>query len=146
MEDIAPKLYEKIEKAFTGKVNRDLDIRAFKEKLRNSQAKPEDVSLYARALGECASAALIENIRQDELPDGKLYWNIAERTIKPLLERVHRMVNDAALEIQKQIDSTRNVHLNPVRAEFPEERIRALLNGLMQALEEAGEDGEEEII
>ena len=74
MEDIAPKLYEKIEKAFTGKVNRNMDIRAFKEKLRNSQAKPEDVSLYARALGECASAALIENIRQDELPDGKLYW------------------------------------------------------------------------
>ena len=104
MEDIAPKLYEKIEKAFTGKVNRDMDIRAFKEKLRNSQAKPEDVSLYARALGECASAALIENIRQDELPDGKLYWNIAERTIKPLLERVHSMVNDAASEIQKQID------------------------------------------
>ena len=54
------------------------------------------------------------------------------------------MVNDAASEIQKQIDSTRNVHLNPVRAEFPEERIRALLNGLMQALEEAEEDGEEE--
>ena len=132
MEDIAPKLYEKIEKAFTGKVNRHMDIRTFKEKLRNSQAKPEDVSLYARALG------------QDELPDGKLYWNIAERTIKPLLERVHSMVNDAASEIQKQIDSTRNVHLNPVRAEFPEERIRALLNGLMQALEEAEEDGEEE--
>lgn len=146
MEDIAPKLYEKIEKAFTGKVNRNMDIRAFKEKLRNSQAKPEDVSLYARALGECASAALIENIRQEDLPDGKLYWNIAERTIKPLLEEVHKAVYDAASEIQKQIDSSRNIHLTPIKAEFPEERIRALLNGLMQALEEIEEDGEEEIV
>lgn len=146
MEDIAPKLYEKIEKTFIGKVNRNMDIRAFREKLRNSHAVPEDVSLYARALGECASEALTENIRQDELPDGKLYWNIAERTIIPILEEVHKKVNDAASEIQKQIDSSRNVHLTPIRAEFPEERVRALLNGLMKALEEAEEDGEEENI
>lgn len=145
MEDIAPKLYEKIEKAFIGNVNRNLDIRTFKEKLRNGQAKPDDVSLYARSLGECASAALIENIRQEDLPDGKLYWNIAERTIKPLLEMVYTMVNDSASEIQNRIDEKNNIHLNPIRADFPEERIRALLNGLMLALEEAEEDGEENI-
>lgn len=145
MEDIAPKLYEKIEKAFIGNVNRNLDIRTFKEKLRNGQAKPDDVSLYARSLGECASAALIENIKQEDLPDGKLYWNIAERTIKPLLEMVYTMVNDSASEIQNRIDEKNNIHLSPIRADFPEERIRALLNGLMLALEEAEEDGEENI-
>ena len=146
MEDVAPKLYEKIYKSFTAKTKRNMDIRSFNVKLSEGRAEPEDVSLYARALGECASEALIENIKHDELPDGKLYWNIAERTIKPLLEEIHKMVNDAAGEIQKKLDEERNIHLNPVRAEFPEERIRALLNGLMQALEEAGEDGEEEII
>ena len=145
MEDVAPKLYEKIHKSFIAKTKRDMDVRSFNVKLSKDQAKPEDVSLYARALGECASAALIENIRQDELPDGKLYWNIAERTITPLLEEVHKMVNDAAIEVQKKIDEARNIHLNPVRAEFPEERVRALLNGLMKALEEAEEDGEEDI-
>lgn len=145
MEDVAPKLYEKIYKSFISKTKRDMDIRAFNVKLSKDQAKPEDVSLYARALGECASAALIENIRQDELPDGKLYWNIAERTITPLLEEVHKMVNDAAIEVQKKIDEARNIHLNPVRVAFPEERVRALLNGLMKALEEAEEDGEEDI-
>ena len=145
MEDVAPKLYEKIHNSFIAKTKRDMDVRSFKVKLSKDQAKPEDVSLYARALGECASAALIENIRQDELPDGKLYWNIAERTITPLLEEVHKMVNDAAIEVQKKIDEARNIHLNPVRAEFPEERVRALLNGLVKALEEAEEDGEEDI-
>lgn len=146
MEDIAPKLYEKVHKSFIAKTKRSIDVRSFNVKLSEGQAKPEDVSLYARTLGECASEALIESIKQDELPDGKLYWNIAERTIKPLFEEVHKMVNDAAGEIQKKQDEERNIHLNPVRAEFPEERIRALLNGLMQALEEAEEDGEEEII
>lgn len=146
MEDVAPKLYEQIHKSFIGKTKRNIDIRSFSSKLKEGRAEPEDVSLYARALGECASEALVENIKQDELPDGKLYWNIAERTITPLLEEVHKMVNDAAADIQKRIDETRNIHMNPVRAEFPEERIRALLNGLMKALEEAEEDGEEEII
>lgn len=144
MEDIAPKLYEKIYKSYTAKTKRNMDIRSFNVKRSKGDAEPEDVSLYARALGECASAALIENIKKDELPDGKLYWNIAERTIKPLIEEVHKSVNEVAAEIQKKIDEARNIHINPVRAEFPEERIRALLNGLIMALEEAEEDGEEE--
>ena len=145
MEDVAPKLYEKIHKSFIAKTKRDMDVRSFNVKLSKDQAKPEDVSLYARALGECASSALIENIIQDELPDGKLYWNIAERTITPLIKEVHKMVNDAAIEVQKKADEARNIHLNPVRSEFPEERVRALLNGLMNALEEIEEDGEEDI-
>ena len=145
MEDIAPKLYEKIYKSFTAKTKRNMDIRAFNVKRSEGRAEPEDVSLYARALGECASDALVENIREGELPDGRLYWNIAERVIKPLLEEVHRMVNEEAGEIQKLRDEEKNIHLNPIKADFPEERMRALLNGLMQALDEVEEDDEKHI-
>ena len=128
MEDIAPKLYEKILADFEKEINNNKFIQKFLKKIEEEKATSEQASIYARKIGECASKALQKNITIDNLPDGKLYWNIAERTIKPLIQRCHEMINDAAVKVLKTENVKNGFHINPVRAEFNEERVKSFLD------------------
>ena len=130
MNDIVPKLYENIFKDFENAVKNDKSIQAFRHKMESRKATSEDASQYAERLGHCASEALLKNLTIENIPDGVLYWNIVERTVKPLLEEVHRRVNEAASEITKREDKKLGINVKPQWGEFPEERIKALLDQL----------------
>lgn len=136
--DIVPELYEKIHADFEKKINENQKIQNFQSKLKKKTATPKEVSLYAGELGECAAYALTRNLTEETLPDGKLYWNIADRTIKPLLKEVHGMVMDAAVEVQLIEDEQNGVSLKPIRPEFPEYRVRDFINKLIKITEEDG--------
>lgn len=140
MEDIVPALYEKIHKEFIAEQRRNGDIRTFTRKMKDETALPSDVSEYSGNLGKCASVALAKYLIPEELPDQTLYWNIAYRTVRPLLMEVFDMVMDAAEKVQKRVDKAAGISLNSVRPAFPEERVRALINSLLIEAEEIDEE------
>lgn len=128
MEDVAPKLYNEILKDFERRLNSDGFIKSFKRKIEDKTATAEQVSTYARRLGEHGSEALCKYLIEDNLPDGKLYWNIAERTIRPLAEVIHKLVGEAAVAVQLIDDADSGIGLKPRVPAFPEERFNALIN------------------
>lgn len=128
MNDVAPKLYSKILKDFEQRINGDGFIQSFQRKIENKTASAEQVSTYARRLGEHGSEALCKYLTEDNLPDGKLYWNIAERTIRPIAEEIHKLVNEAAVATQLIDDEKSGIGLKPKVPAFPEERFNALIN------------------
>ena len=138
--DIVPELYEQIRADFEQKMNRSKPIKTFRSRVEKQTADAKGVSLYAAELGKCASYALTHNLTEKNLPDGKLYWNIAERTIKPLLEEVHMLVMQAAAQVQKQEDAKIGIGLTPIKSTFPKERINDLMNKLISVLEEAANE------
>lgn len=48
----------------------------------------DETSLFARNLGDILAEILKKDITQDVLPNGRMYYNIAERTIKPVLMKI----------------------------------------------------------
>lgn len=136
--DIVPELYEKIHSDFERRIQKNKKIQNFQSKLKKKTATPKEVSLYAGELGDCAAYALTTNLTEENLPDGKLYWNIADQTIKPLLKEVHEMVMDAAVEVQLVEDEQNGINLKPIRPEFPEYRARDFINKLIKITEEDG--------
>lgn len=138
--DIAPELYEKIHSDFEQKVKANKWIQNFRGKLKKKTATPKEASLYAAELGDCAADALTSNLTEDMLLNGKLYWNIADRTIKPLLQEVHKMVMDAAVEVQLIEDKKTGINLKPIRSPFPEHRVNDLINKLISILEEEADE------
>ena len=133
--DIAPELYEKIHSDFEQKVKANQKIQNFLGKLEKKTATPKEVSLYAAELGTCASYALCHNLTEKSLPNGMLYWNIADRTIMPLMKEIHKMVMDAAVEVQLVEDETIGINLKPIRSPFPVYRVMDLMNKLIGILE-----------
>ena len=137
--DIVPQLYEDILDSFNKAVEANKRIRIFEKKLEAGTATEKDVAEYAKRLGECAEAALSSNLTEERLPDGKLYWNIAERTIKPLLKEAHELVMKAA-ERQLQLeDKKTGINLKPAETEFPEERINELIDTIIRYSEDGNE-------
>lgn len=129
--DIVPALYEQIQKDFKQNIGENQTVISVSEKLANNTATSKEIALYAGALGECAAKALEKNLTENTLPNGTLYWNIAERTIIPLLEITHRMVLNAAEIVQKKEDEAIGIRLNPIKPDFPAERVKDLVDKLI---------------
>ena len=139
--DIVPELYEKIHAEFEKKINSSKQIKTFRSRLQKKTADAKGVSIYAAELGRCAAEALTDNLTEKNLPDEKLYWNIADRTIRPILEEAYSMVLDAAEQVQLFKDENEGINIKPIRTELPKYRIRDFMNKLIEITEV--EDGEE---
>lgn len=141
-KDVAPALAGAIDTTFNSLVSADAVIRSFNSKLSKGTATQRDVFNYTSRLGLHASKSLTLCLKPDNLPDGKMYWNIATRTIKPLLQRVHSMVIEAAIAVQSTDDQRNGIGVKAMATAFPEERINDLLNKLcsLDLSEEGGNE------
>lgn len=126
--DIVPVLNEKIQTSFQSNMMRDRRIAQISKRIRDGTATFIDGHDYAERLGESLSKALISNLNEENLPDGRLYYNIAKRTVTPALRYNYELTNEAAEQIQSIIDSGLGIGLKSVKAEFPESRIKGLID------------------
>lgn len=86
MEDVAPKLYSQIRNLFDKAVDADPQLRRVENRIRDGTATQKDVLLYSQRLGKHASDACKTVLVPENLPNGKLYYNIGERTVKRLIQ------------------------------------------------------------
>ena len=123
MEDVAPKLLEAIRKDFT-----ELLDGAKIEKMNYMAA-----GFYADKVGEALAEAFRRNISPESLPDGKMYWNIADRVVRPMLEDDHKLVADAAQEVQQILNKEAGIGLKAQRAPLDQDKVAGILNKVSAA-------------
>ena len=127
-QDIVPALNEAIEESFKNYCLKDRELAQISQRIRDGTAKLSDGHDYAERLGENLSKALRDNLTADTLPNGTLYYNIATRTVTPALETNYNLVNEISSEIQKIIDEGAGIGLGSIKADFPLERIKGLID------------------
>lgn len=128
MEDITPQLLKEIEYVFKTKVKKDRYISKFLSKVQKGNVNFEDMQLYSKKLGEILGNTFVDVLKEDVLPDGKLYWNIAERTMLPMLNNNYDLVTKASIDVQKIIDAKEGIGLKPIIPKRPDERIKGILD------------------
>lgn len=128
MVDVVPELLEGIERSFQSHSIADRTLARVSGKIRDGTATQMDGHTYAERLGVNASKALQDTLTAENLPDGKLYYNIATRTVIPTLENNQRLVNEAASSIQHELDRKARIGLNTINPKFPKERINGLID------------------
>lgn len=126
--DIVPQLNERISVSYTKYSMRDRELQRITNKIRDGTATLKDGHEYAKRVGQYLSEALRENLTSETLPDGRLYYNIANRTVLPHLMDNYELVNEIDSAIQTVIDNAQNIHIKAVKADFPEERINGLID------------------
>lgn len=139
MEDIVPELYEKIKNEFENLISGDRQIQELLSG-ENERASFSDVSLLARRMGEYAVMSLTTYLTEEQLPDGRLYWNIMQRTIVPIMRRVYDIVNQMAGIVQKREDEPKKIGIKPIKPKFPLERIESVMNKLDNIAEGDADD------
>lgn len=136
MSDIVPELQEQILTTFEQRESIDIITKAFWRKIEDETANLIDAFEYTKRISEIASETLERCITEDVLPEGKMYWNIAERTVVPLLKSVHKKTNSAASGAQKLVDRKNKVGLNSMPGDWPEKRIKALVQRMADMSED----------
>lgn len=138
VEDIVPSLLKKIKSEFEGA---RLDSEVLKDllsKLQHSKASYLDANQYAIEIGEILSKALGASLTNETLPDGKMYYNIAQRVLADVLGRNYELVSDYTEQVQNNLNSEAKIGLAAQVPELNQDRIDGLVNRL--ASEESFDD------
>lgn len=133
MEDIAPKLLEAIQKEFKSNLKKSSKTAAFMKKLQEGTATYTDAGDYAEEVGAALAAAFQKNITSEVLPDGKMYFNIADRVIREMLTEDYKLVSKAAARVQRVLNRAAGIGIKPQKAPINEDRIDGFVNKVSTA-------------
>ena len=122
-QDIAPALLESIRADF---------LRLLRNAAPSAATYPAALD-YADLVGGALAEAFRLHLSADTLPDGRMYWNIADRVLRPLLEEDHALVADAAAAVQQQLNEAAGLRLLAQRVPVNEDRIDGILNKVCAA-------------
>lgn len=128
MADIGAELLGKIRAEFQNSCKADKYIQSVLKKIEGGTAKMEEVALLSKQLGFRVSQAIGAHVNVAALPDGKMYYNIADTILTGVLKDNYDVINSAAAECQKALDSQTGINITPQQAAFPTERVQAVVN------------------
>lgn len=135
--DIAPELYEKINRIFRGKYEKaqlfGSQISETLSKLNAGTATFIDANMYADEVGILLSDTLKECISLEEMPGGRFYYNIAERTVGTALQDEYGLVSNVAGMIQEQLNEANGIGLKAVVPEPNRFRINEIVDRAARA-------------
>lgn len=123
MKDIGIELYEAISAEFQRALSADKIIGGIMQRIETGKAQSTDIARYANRLGQMLRTAIERNVSADKLPDGQMYYNIAEKILRPSLKNTYDLFNDTAAEIQAVVDQALGINIKAQKPEFPDERI-----------------------
>lgn len=132
-KDIAPTLLEALQKAFRDNLAADQKGAALLKRIQSGEGTYETAGDYAEQIGSALAKAFRENLSSEVLPDGKMYGNIADRVIRPLIGEDYQLTADAAAKVQQALNEAAGLGLKAKVAPLNEDRVNGFLNTLANA-------------
>ena len=133
MTDIVPDLLEEIQNDFTKRLERDTILAELRELVTKGEATYKEASEYAARLGETLSSVLQDHISADMLPDGRMYYNIAERILGPLLTNNYELASNIAAQVQESLNQAAHIGLKAVRPLPDPDRLEGFISKISEA-------------
>ncbi|UNT97143.1 hypothetical protein [Allobaculum mucilyticum] len=127
MSDIVPKLKKKIDKTFDELVEADEFLSGLIEKIK-TQGTWDDAQSCASKIGQHRSRAFLQNISSDILPNGQMYYNIANRIIPPALQSDYDLISEVCMEVQEQVNEEARIGIRAQQADLNTDRIDGIVN------------------
>ena len=135
MEDVAPELLEEIQQVFKDLLATRPRIKALYSRIFRGDASYIQAQDYADEVGKALSQAFGTVLHGDVLPDGKMYYNIADRVLRPMLVEDYNLVAAAAEQVEKTLNARAGIGLKPLVADLDEERVQNIIEKVAAAEE-----------
>lgn len=127
-KDIVPQLLESIKEDLEKGILASTKIKKLEKLLAEGKATYIEAYKYAEELGQILSKALGSNITAEILPEGKMYYNIAQRILDDTLGSNYNLISDYTSEVQRGLNKTANIRLKPQKAKINQAKIDSLIN------------------
>lgn len=122
MTDIAPELLKKVQQSF------EEETAKLWEDIKNSVKSYEEAYSYAIKVGEALSKSFGVNITPEVLPDGMMYYNIADKVVRPMLKAEYDLTSQAAVEAQRAANKAAGIGMKPQAAGFDDDRAQGIID------------------
>ena len=128
MEDIAPKLLKKIQDDFKNKFDNSKIIRELYRKVEQGNATYKEANEFAIEVGELLSGSFKKNLSSSVLPDGRMYYNIADRIIRDTLGNNYELVADISAEVQEILNKKAGIGIKAIKPKINEDKVRGIVD------------------
>ena len=128
MEDIAPKLLKKIQYDFKNKFDNSKIIRELYRKVEQGNATYKEANEFAIEVGELLSGSFKKNLSSSVLPDGRMYYNIADRIIRDTLGNNYELVADISAKIQEILNKKAGIGIKAIKPKINEDKVRGIVD------------------
>lgn len=128
MTDITPGLFQKIKNDFNTKFSKSQKIKELYLRINNGVATYKEAQEFAVESGKILSESLQENLSSSILPDGRLYYNIADRILRPMLENNYELISDVSVRVQTILNKKSNIGIKAIKPEMNEDKVQGIIN------------------
>lgn len=133
MDDIVPGLLDEMKKDFQSQYDGSTKVKKLKEKLNSGNATYAEANEYASEVGEITKKIYEKHLTSENLPDGKCYYNIAERVTSSTLHDQYELVADYTEQVQTNLNKKAGIGLKAQRADEDKEGYHSLANYMSSA-------------
>lgn len=133
MTDIAPELLEKIRQSFQKNIEKNKNAATLLKQIEAEAATYAQAGDYAYEIGTALADAFAENLSSDVLPDGRMYQNIAEKVIAPMLGDDHTIVSKAAAQVQQSLNEAVGIGLKAQIPDIDTDRVQGIVRKVANA-------------
>ena len=100
------------------------------EIINSGKGTYEEANEYAIEVGEILSKCYADSITEEILPDGKMYYNIAKRTIEPTMQNNFDLISNVSVSAQEALNQKANIGLAVEYPEINQYKIDSIINKL----------------
>lgn len=128
MEDVAPQILKQLDEDFQKRFKENKKIQSLYRKIKEGKATYREANGFAIETGEILSSVFQENLSSSILPDGKLYYNIADRTIRPMMQNNYELVAEVSKEVQETLNKLNGIGIKAIKPEMNEDKVDGIID------------------
>jgi hypothetical protein len=128
VEDISSVLLEAIQRDFTVTFKADKTIKAVYLAIENGTATYAQANAFAIRMGELLAKAFEDNLSSSVLPDGKMYYNIAQSVLSPTFHHNYELITGVAATIQTALNTAAGLGIKAQVPVFNQDKLDGIIN------------------
>lgn len=127
-EDVVPGLLESINQQFIDKAGSNTKLIECMKRIKLNKATYIDANNFSVEVGNILASVLNSSISVDTLPDGKMYYNIADRLLNSTLKNNYDLITDYTSDVQTQLNKRAGYGIKAQVPELNHDRIEGIVN------------------
>ena len=103
-------------------------IRELYRKVEQGNATYKEANEFAIEVGELLSGSFKKNLSSSVLPNGRMYYNVADRIIRDTLGNNYELVADISAKIQEILNKKAGIGIKAIKPKINEDKVRGIVD------------------
>lgn len=131
--DVSQAILKAVAKDFKSDYSKSKEVARLLKKIETGKATHSDSYQFALKVSDFLNKAINGNMTGQTLPNGKLYYHIAEEVLAPLLKNNHALVTNYAKDVQTILNKKDDIPIKGRIAKVNADRVEGICSEYSRA-------------